>query len=305
MSGPARDVSGHDTSGHDVLVVGGAGIDTIIRVPALPMPYADSVLVEPIVSYVAHTGTGVALGLRALGLAVKFVDLLGEDDLGARIIERFQAEGLDFSWLPAELGTRRAVNLVAADDGRRMSFYDGRDVPGARMPEPFYEGWLASARHAHISIMDYARHVLPVALRLGVPVSTDLHAWDGVADHHRDFAYAADVVFLSAAALSTRLAPVVADIFARGRASVVVVTDGARGAWLGLPDGTLTHFPAVTPPGPVVDSNGAGDAFVSGFLSGRLAGLPLDACMRRGLRAGAFACTIPGTAERFATPADV
>jgi sugar/nucleoside kinase (ribokinase family) len=173
------------------------------------------------------------------------------------------------------------------------------------MPEPFYEAWLASARHVHVSIMDYARHVLPVALRLGVPVSTDLHAWDGVADHHRDFAYAADVVFLSAAALSSRPAPVVADIFARGRASVVVVTDGARGAWLGLPDGSLPHFAAVAPPGPVVDSNGAGDAFVSGFLSGRLAGLPLDACMRRGSRAGAFACTIPGTAERFASPADL
>lgn len=291
---------------HDVLVVGGAGIDTIIRVPSLPVPYADSVMVEPIASYVAHTGTGVALGLRALGLSVKFVDFLGEDEFGARIVERFRAEGLDFAWLPSERGTRRAVNLVADDDGRRMSFYDSRDVAGARMPEAFYEGWLAGARHVHVSIMDYARHVLPVALRLGVPVSTDLHSWDGVNEHQKDFAHTADVVFLSAAALETRVAEVVESVFAQGRAAVVVVTDGSRGAWLGIRDGGgLMHYPAVEAPGLVVDSNGAGDAFVSGFLSGRLAGLSLDECMRRGLRAGAFACTVPGTAERFAGPGDL
>lgn len=292
--------------GHDLMVVGGAGIDTIIRVPSLPVPYADSVMVEPVVSYVAHTGTGVALGCRALGLSVKFVDFLGEDESGARIVERFRAEGLDFSWLPWELGTRRAVNLVAEDDGRRMSFYDGRDVAGAVMPEGFYGAWLGAARHVHVSIMDYARHVLPVALRAGVPISTDLHAWDGVADHQKDFAYAADIVFLSAASLGSRVGEVVEDVFAHGRAAVVVVTDGARGAWLGIREGGgLMHYPAVEAPGPVVDSNGAGDAFVSGFLSGRLAGMSSDECMRRGLRAGAFACTVIGTAERFAGPDDL
>jgi len=61
----------------------------------------------------------------------------------------------------------------------------------------------------------------------------------------------------------------------------------------------------VTPSAPVVDSNGAGDAFVSGFLSGHLAGDSIETCMVRGLRAGAFACTIRGTAERFARPTDL
>lgn len=298
--------SGDRAPGHDLMVVGGAGIDTTIRVPSLPVPYADSVMVEPVVSYVAHTGTGVALGCRALGLSVKFVDFLGEDEFGARILERFRSEGLDFAWLPSEPGTRRAVNLVAEDDGRRMSFYDGRDVAGAVMPESFYEAWLGASRHVHVSIMDYARHVLPVALRAGVSISTDLHAWDGVNDHQKDFAYAADIVFLSAASLGSRVSDVVEDVFAHGRAAVVVVTDGSRGAWLGIRDGGgLMHYPAVEAPGAVVDSNGAGDAFVSGFLSGRLAGMSSDECMRRGLRAGAFACTVVGTAERFAGPDDL
>src|SRR5258708_2065387 len=143
---------------YDVLVVGGAGIDTIVRVPELPMPYADSVLVDPIESYVAHTGTAVALAARTLGLRVKFVDFLGEDPSGDLVRRRFAEEKLDFSWLPSAAGTTRAVNLVSAD-GRRMSFYDPRGVPGQRMPEDFYEDWLARSRHVHVCIADHARHV--------------------------------------------------------------------------------------------------------------------------------------------------
>jgi acarbose 7IV-phosphotransferase len=288
----------------DLLVVGGAGIDTIIRVPDLPMPYADSHMVDPIESYVAHTGTGVALGAKALGLTVKFLDLIGEDREAARIVERFAREGLDFAWLPAKLGTRRAVNLVSVADGRRMSFYDARESGGEGMPEGFYEPWLTRARHAHVSIMGYAAPVLAAARRLGVRTSTDLHAWDGVAEHHKQFAHDADIVFLSAAALGAGPDAVISSVFRHGRAEIVVATDGARGAYLGYL-GRIKHFPAVVPPGPVVDSNGAGDAFVAGFLSGHLAGLDLDACMARGLRAGAFACTVHGTAERFASAADL
>ena len=289
----------------DVLVVGGAGIDTIVRVPELPVPYADSVMVEPIESYVAHTGTAVALGARSLGLRVKFVDFLGEDTFGELVLRRLAEEKLDFAWLPSAAGTVRAVNLVSAD-GRRMSFYDPRGVPGQRLPEAFYEDWLARSRHVHVCIVDHARHVLPAALRSGATISTDLHDWDGVGEHQKDFAHAADHVFMSAANLGERRDAVLAEVLARGRARTVVATDGARGAYLVVRDVRgVRHFPAVTPPAPVVDSNGAGDAFVSGFMSGVLRGADPQECMRRGLLSGAFACTVHGTAERFATEADL
>jgi len=289
----------------DVLVVGGAGIDTIIRVPELPVPYADSVHVEPIESYVAHTGTAVAMATRSLGLRVKFVDFLGEDFFGELILRRFADEKVDFSWLPSAAGTTRAVNLVSAD-GRRMSFYDARAMAGQRLPEEFYEGWLSRSRHVHVCIKDHARHVLPVALRHGISISTDLHDWDGSGEYQKDFAYAADYVFMSATNLGERRDEVLADVLARGRARTVVATDGARGAYLAERDVPgVRHYPAVTPPAPVVDSNGAGDAFVSGFMSGVLRELPVEECMRRGLVGGAFACTVHGTAERFATEADL
>lgn len=51
--------------GRRVLVAGGVGIDTIVRVPSLPLAIADSIHVPAVMDYVAHTGNGVALGSRA------------------------------------------------------------------------------------------------------------------------------------------------------------------------------------------------------------------------------------------------
>ena len=31
----------------DILVIGGVGVDTVVRVPALPLPQADSLMVPP------------------------------------------------------------------------------------------------------------------------------------------------------------------------------------------------------------------------------------------------------------------
>ncbi|WP_436975811.1 PfkB family carbohydrate kinase [Nonomuraea angiospora] len=63
----------------------------------------------------------------------------------------------------------------------------------------------------------------------------------------------------------------------------------------------MRAFPAAPLPGPltgpVADSNGAGDAFVSGFLYGTVRGRSLEECVRLGAAAGAHACTVAGTHE--------
>ncbi|MBT2368953.1 hypothetical protein J7E88_27470 [Streptomyces sp. ISL-10] len=51
----------------------------------------------------------------------------------------------------------------------------------------------------------------------------------------------------------------------------------------------------ITPPAPVVDTNGAGDAVASGFLFGWPAGEPPHRCGLHGAVAGAYACTVPST----------
>ncbi|MEU8248389.1 adenosine kinase [Nonomuraea sp. NPDC048916] len=274
---------------HDVLVLGGAGVDTTVYVPELPLPYADTYAVPPVIDRIGNTGAGVALGCAALGLSVAFADLVGDDPQGDLV--RRALGGVDFRWAPAEAGTRRSVLLVGPD-GRRTSLFDPRATPGERLPPELYTG--VRARHAHVSITDFCRHVYDHLD--GVPTSTDLHDWDGVDDHHRDFAQRSDLVFLSSAALPSP-ETTMRDILARGRAETVVCTRGAGGCLVLTRGGRVRAFPAAPLPAPVADTNGAGDAFVSGFLYGKLRGLPLEECVRLGSLAGAHACTVTGTHE--------
>jgi sugar/nucleoside kinase (ribokinase family) len=53
---------------------------------------------------------------------------------------------------------------------------------------------------------------------------------------------------------------------------------------------------------PVVDSNGAGDSYLAGFLSRYLAGWPVPEAARVGAIAGAWACAHAGTHTSFLTP---
>ncbi|GIH73713.1 carbohydrate kinase [Planobispora longispora] len=281
---------------HDVVVIGGTGVDTTVYVPELPLPYADTYAVPPVIDRIGNTGSGVALGCHALGLRVRLVDLVGDDPQGRFVKAHFAERGIEAGWAPAPQGTRRSVLLVGPD-GRRTSLFDPRAEPGERLPRELYLDAVRRARHVHVSITDFSRHVYPdLEGRSAATVSTDLHDWDGENDHHRDFAYSSGLVFLSETALGGRREKVMRDIRDRGRAETVVCTAGADGCHV-LDAGGLRHFPATPLPGPVADSNGAGDAFVSGFLYGRLNGRPTEECVRLGALAGAHACTVPGTHE--------
>ncbi|GAA4035094.1 fructoselysine 6-kinase [Allokutzneria multivorans] len=279
-----------------MVVVGGVGVDTIVRVGELPLPVEDTIKVPPIRRYVGHTGNGVAMGCHTLGLRTHFADVIGEDPDGEFVLEHYRRAGLPFSHRTDPSGTRCAVNLVDGD-GQRTSLYDGRHPEGMVVDPALYEPLLRRTRHAHLSIVDWARGALASAVALGVSTSTDLHNWDGVGEFRQAFAYGADLVFLSAGKIRERIGSVADDIFSRGRAKVVVVMDGGAGSYLCLPD-RLVEVPAVSVER-VVDTNGAGDSYVAGFVYGYLEGWGWEACARAGAMAGAHAVRSAGTHTSF------
>ncbi|MFJ5303567.1 adenosine kinase [Streptomyces sp. NPDC088350] len=279
----------------DVLVLGGAGVDTIVHVPELPLPYADSYMIDPgIRTRAGQTGDFVALGLSALGLRTHHLDMLGDDPEGDLVRALHRDHGIPLTEVPGPAGTKRAVNLVGPD-GRRLSLYDAtRAHPDDRLPEPTVRALAEASRHAHVSITQPCAHALPTLREAGVTISTDLHNWDGKNPYQAEFAHAADIVFLSTTALTGALEHTMRAIAERGRAELVVATAGAEGAYL-LADDEVTHIPPVTPPSPLVDSNGAGDAFAAAFLYGWLNRETPQRAALYGSIAGAHACTVPST----------
>lgn len=284
---------------YDVLVIGGVGIDTIVKVPVLPLPLADSIHVGPVKDYVAHTGNGVSLGCLALGLRAFFIDVIGDDAQGATIRAHYAAKGLENAFCVHPSGTRRSVNLVDPQ-GRRESLYDGRHPDDYRMTAEFYRPHLDRARHVHLSIMGWCRFLFDDIAERKIPVSTDLHDWDGENPFHEEFALRSDLVFVSTASIPDRFEAVMRRILEKGRAETVVAMAGGDGAYvMNRGETTCRHFPAAVPTAPVVDSNGAGDSFVSAYLYGRIKTYPQDVCMRMGNIGGAFACTSEGTHTAF------
>jgi sugar/nucleoside kinase (ribokinase family) len=278
-----------------VIVLGGTGIDTVVPVAGLPVLGADSARpTGPIHDDVSHTGTCVALALRALGVPVALADTIGDDDAGRRVASAFAEWEIPLHTAVSPAGTRRAVNLMSPD-GRRLSLYDGRDVPGSRLPPETYREPLARAEHAHVTIVDWARWLIPELRAAGCTISTDLHDWDGVDPYHLDFALGADLVFVSGVQLGEGAAD---RVLASGVASHVLVTHGAEGATMHTRQGVL-HEPAVDPGAPIADTNGAGDAFAAAFMAAFLAGESAEASLRQAVVAGAFACTSPVGADCF------
>ncbi|MFI6680211.1 carbohydrate kinase family protein [Kribbella sp. NPDC050470] len=286
----------------DVFVIGGVGVDTIVRVPGLPLPATETIHVDPVETYVGHTGHGVALGCHLLGLQAGLADVIGDDAEGRRIRQLYDDLRMPLHVVLHPSGTRRSVNLVAPD-GRRLALYDARQPAGLRVDPDLWRTNVVRARHVHVSIMDFARDALSDALAADCTISTDLHDWDGRNDYHKDFATAADIVFVSTSALPD---DAVEWIFANGRAEVVVAMAGADGSYLHVRGEDPVHLPAVElPDRPVVDTNGAGDAYVAAFLARRLDGVGWYDAAHAGSVAGAWACGSPGTHTDLITAEDL
>jgi fructokinase len=215
-------------------------------------------------------------------LAVADVDEEGRADYS------FHAENTaDFQWTPQELAT--------AADGPLSCLHTGSLAlvrpPGGEAVEEL----LTDVRQrATVSVDPNVRPLLvdPAAYREALP------RWCAAADILR--LSDDDLAHLAPEGTTPEQA---ADTFHAGGARLVVVTLGADGVFASL-DGT--HLRATAPPVTVVDSVGAGDSFMAGFLhslhaagalGGRLDALRSEqvaAALDFGARVAAAVCAVRG-----------
>ena len=77
-----------------------------------------------------------------------------------------------------------------------------------------------------------------------------------------------------------------------GAAGLLGVKLGDQGALLSPTEGQFLEIPPVQPPGPVLDTTGAGDCFYAGLLCGLLRGMTVEQAGRLGAATGA--CCVTG-----------
>jgi len=255
----------------EVLVAGPASWNEIVHLDALPDAVPHTVFANRSYRTVGGTSAGKALNLAALGRRVLLRTVLGDDDAGRSVRDALAVPGLELADAPSSDGaTERHLNLMGAGS-ERLSVYlhAPSDVPTT---DPGWDRTLAVLEEARAVVVDLAPHAEPLlgeAARRGVAVWADVHDWDGRSAFHRPWVDGATYLFLSSERLSGYRELMTERVAAGAR--LVVCTHGADGATALDATGRWHEVDAV-PVERVVDTNGAGDGFVAGFLDAHLDG---------------------------------
>ena len=257
-----------------IFIAGGVSFDTVIHLERFPEPRQATLYARESYTAVGATSSGKALNLAALGHEVTLAAQLGPDRFGEGLRDRFRQAGVALHELP-DLQTEQHTNLMNAGGERISIFAVQRTFDPPVQPAEFE----AAVRRADVVVLDiinWSRQLIPLVKALGKPVWCDLHDYDGVNPYHRDYLEAADVVFGSAEALPNP-EQFGAELTAQGK-RLVVLTRGVEGAVALDAAGRRFEIPSVRGLG-LEDTNGAGDAFMAGYLHGHLRGRGVAACL--------------------------
>ena len=258
--------------------------------------------------------SNVAIGLARLGAPATWMGRLGDDALGRLIERQLRAEGVNAATTQDPTApTALMLKERPASGSSAVTYYRAGSAGSRLAPEHLDVARIREARILHITGITAALGAGPraaldaaidAAIDGGTIVSFDVNHRSRLWSHataafaYREIAARADVVFAGddeAELLTGEREPAAqaAAIIELGPTQAIVKL-GAEGAYA-LADGHAMEQPAF--PVHAVDTVGAGDAFVAGYLAELLAGASLNERLRTAAACGAIACTAPGDWE--------
>jgi ribokinase len=294
-----------------ITVVGSTMIDMISYLPRLPLP-GETLVGQRFELGFGGKGANQAVMARRLGAAVHLVACVGTDTFGDQTVANLQAQDIGTAdiyrsdaagtgvapiWVEAD-GTNRIVVIAGANDeldpDRVAQAVGGQPcqvlIGQLEIPQPVTLAAFAAARASGaVTVLNPApaAEVDPELLSLTdwlIPNETEfvsllssvLGKQGGAVNDH------------DLRSLAAHISP------------QLVVTLGEAGAVMVAEGGELMTLPA--PPSPVVDTTGAGDAFVGAFGYGLAGGLPPARAMALALRCASFTVGRLGTQSSFPSP---
>jgi ribokinase len=220
-------------------------------------------------------GAVAAVQLARLAGSCTFYTAFGDDERGQRSLHRLEGLGVRVEAAIRSEPTRRAVVFVDANGERTITTLGDRLAPDARDHLPWSE--LDGVDAAYVTAGD--AEALREARRARVLVATSR-----IANLLAEVDLRLDAVVGSAADPAEALDP--NDL--THPPHLVVRTRSVQGGRYETSDGRAGTYEAVTAPGPVIDTYGAGDSFAAGLTFALGAGLEIEEALAIAARCGAW-----------------
>jgi sugar/nucleoside kinase (ribokinase family) len=281
-----------------VVVCGNVVYDILAR-PVEQIRWEATTVVDDVQLQLGGNGGSTSYTLSKLGIPVSFATLVGRDATADLVLGRLRAAGVDLSLVQrVDAPTSMAISLIRGN-GERALLYRLGAASEAFAPFAFPEG----ADHFHISaiyrmrdLRSRAPWLLEQARNAGLRTSLDTQ-WDTEGEWLKILAPSlpfADFTLMNddeARMLTGYADPASAATFLRERgATNIVIKRGAHGCWV---NGVDVPGHAVA----AVDTTGAGDCFVGGFIAGLQRGLPTLEAAKVANAVGALSvCRVGATA---------
>lgn len=236
--------------------------------------------------YPGGNALNVPVLARRFGAEAAYIGVLGNDRAGQHIHACLRKEGVDVSRVQLVARPNRYARVTLVQGDRVFLPGGNRDVTRLLTLSAADYQFMRAFDVVHSSVYSFIETDLPTIRKHSRHVSFDFSrifepaTLDGILPH-------VDFAFFSGAAMSlAEIREAQRDIAHRGP-RLVLVTRGAEGTVLYL-DGSYFEQPPV--PATIVDTLGAGDAFIARFLVGFLEGEEVKAALRGAAEAAAATC---------------
>ena len=234
-------------------------------------------------STVGGNAVNVGVQLVRLGLPAAYFGAVGDDPDGVRVLAALRDNGIDTAHTRVSKGRTAYTDIAFGDGGDRIIAYEEMGVCAGYRPDASEIDRLLRFSHVHIGWLDDSGMMKQALAAGGTSVSQDLSVTSPAAGRRAE---GLAVAFASAGPSVGEGETLAARLVAEG-ARIAVVTCGAAGS-LAF-DGAVaarTDARAVE----VVDTLGAGDTFLAGFLAARLGGSSLQSSLEAGRDQAAATC---------------
>jgi ribokinase len=287
----------------EIVVVGSANMDLVVRQPRLPHP-GETMFGSSFTTVPGGKGLNQAVAAARAGGAVGFVGAVGDDAFGAGLREQLAADGIDV----------RTVRTVADPTGTaHISVVDGGEnsivvVPGANALDVLDDADRAAIAAARFVVAQFERPLplIRAAFELARAGGATTVLTPAPVLDPGDLLGLTDLLIPNAGE-ACELAgvddPAEAARALSRRVGTVVMTRGGDGALVARGGEIVGEVPArsVTP----VDTTAAGDTFVGVLVTRLAAGDGLEAAAHAGAVAASIAVTRPGASTSMPLWAEV